>query len=112
MTQTIEMIDPVTGEILDEQQFAEQLLKQAKEQGVDLVGPDGLLNGLTKRVLEAAFEAEMSEYLGDEKHAVSASEDARNGTRVKAVLTEVGPVEIDVLRDRDGSFDPKIGSDG
>jgi hypothetical protein len=35
------MIDPVTGEIIDEQQLAEQLLKQAKEQGVELLGSDG-----------------------------------------------------------------------
>ena len=68
MTQTIEMIDPVTGEIIDEQQLAEQLLKQAKEQRVDLVGPDGVLNGLTKQVLETALEAEMTEHLGYEKH--------------------------------------------
>ena len=108
MTDVIEMIDSVTGEIIDEQQLAEQLLKQAKEQGLDLVGPDGMLNGLTKRVLETALEAEMSEHLGYEKHAVSASENARNGTRAKTVLTEVGPVQVDVPRDREGSFDPKI----
>ena len=108
MTDVIEMIDPVTGEIIDEQQLAEQLLKQAKEQGVDLVGPDGLLNGLMKRVLETALEAEMSEHLGYEKHAVSTSENARNGTRSKTVLSEVGPGEIDVPRDREGSFGPKI----
>ena len=36
---TTEMIDPVTGEIIDELQLAEQLLKQVKEQGVDLLGP-------------------------------------------------------------------------
>lgn len=107
MTDVIEMIDPVTGEIIDERQLAEQLLKQAKEQGVDLVGPDGLLNGITKRVLGTALEAEMSEHLGYEKHAASTSENARNGTRPKTVLTEVGPVEIDVPRDRDGSFEPK-----
>lgn len=64
MTDVIEMIDPVTGEIVDERQFAEQLLKEAKEQGVDLVGPDGVLNGLTKRVRETAFEAEMTRSLG------------------------------------------------
>ena len=52
MSQTIEMIDPVTGEIIDQQQIAEQLLAQAKEQGVSLVGPGGLLGGLTKTVLE------------------------------------------------------------
>ncbi|MGG5752314.1 IS256 family transposase, partial [Zafaria sp. Z1313] len=43
------MIDPVTGEIIDQQQIAEQLLAEAKEKGVSLVGPDGLLAGLTKR---------------------------------------------------------------
>ncbi len=108
MSQTIEMIDPVTGEIIGQQQIAEQLLAQAKEQGVSLVGPGGLLGGLTKTVLETALEAEMTEHLGYEKHASSNGENARNGTRSKTVLTEVGAVEIDVPRDRDGSFQPKI----
>lgn len=102
------MIDPVTGEITDEQQLAEQLLKQAKEQGVDLLGPDGLLNGLTKRVLETALDAEMTEHLGRDKHQPAEGGNIRNGSRSKTVLTEVGPVQIDVPRDRDGSFDPKI----
>ncbi len=105
---TTEMIDPVTGEIIDEQRLAEQLLKQAKEQGVDLLGPDGLLNGLTKRVLEAALDTEMTEHLGRDKHQPADGGNIRNGTRSKTVLTEVGPVQIDVPRDRDGSFDPKI----
>ena len=108
MSQTIEMIDPVTGEIIDQQQIAEQLLAQAREQGVSLVGPGGLLGGLTKTVLATALEAEMTEHLGYEKHAVTTSENARNGTRSKTVLTEIGPVEIEVPRDRDGSFEPKI----
>src|SRR5690606_34970463 len=108
MTQTIEMIDPVTGEIIDEKQIAEQLLTQAKEQGVSLVGPGGLLGGLTKTVLETALEAEMTEHLGYEKHQVTDSANARNGTRSKTVLTEVGAVEIAGPRDREGSFEPKI----
>ncbi|MBG0717689.1 IS256 family transposase [Microbacterium sp. 2C] len=108
MSQTIEMIDPVTGEIIGQQQIAEQLLAQAKEQGVGLVGPGGLLGGLTKTVLETALEAEMTEHLGYEKHASSNGENARKRTRSKTVLTEVGAVEIDVPRDRDGSFQPKI----
>lgn len=77
MSQTIEMIDPVTGEIIDEQQIAEQLLAQAKEQGVSLVGPGGLLGGLTKTVLETALDAEMTEHLGYEKHASSNGENAQ-----------------------------------
>ena len=80
MSQTIEMIDPVTGEIIDQQQIAEQLLAQAKEKGVSMVGPGGLLGNLTKTVLETALEAEMTEHLGYEKHAASTGENARNGT--------------------------------
>ena len=49
-----ETLDPVATE-LDQQQLAEQLLAQAKEQGVELVGPNGLLSQLTKNVLERAW---------------------------------------------------------
>jgi transposase-like protein len=75
-----------------------------------LVGPGGLLAGLTKRVLEAGLEAEMTEHLGYEKHAVEGrnGSNSRNGTRTKTVITEVGPVELDVPRDRVGSFEPVI----
>ena len=51
-----ETLDPVAME-LDQRQLAEQLLVQAKEQGVELVGPNGLLNQLTKNVLETALDA-------------------------------------------------------
>jgi putative transposase len=78
--------------------------------GVDLVGPDGLLAGLTKTVLETALEAEMSEHLGYDKHdpVGQAGGNSRNGTRAKTVLTEIGPVQIEVPRDRDGRFEPVI----
>lgn len=56
------MIDPVTGEIIDQQKIAEQLLAQAKAEGISLVGPDGLLGGLTKSVLETALESEMTDH--------------------------------------------------
>jgi putative transposase len=51
-----ETLDPVAME-LDQRQLAEQLLAQAKEQGVELVGPNGLLNQLTKNALETALDA-------------------------------------------------------
>ena len=102
------MIDPVTGQIIDQRELAEQLLAQAKEQGVSLVGPGGLLAGLTRQVIETALDAEMTEHLGYEKHQVTDNVNARNGTRAKTVITEIGPVEIEVPRDRDGSFDPQI----
>jgi putative transposase len=92
-----------------DEELAAQLVEQARREGLDLVGPDGLLAGLTKRVLETGLEVEMSEHLGYDKHAVEGrnSGNSRNGTRSKTVLTEVGPVELDVPRDRDGTFEPQ-----
>ena len=80
---------------VDQDQVAEQLLAQAKAQGVELVGPNGLLNQLTKRVLETALEEEMSAHLGYQKHDPLGRDrgNSRNGTRSKTVLTEIGPVE-------------------
>jgi transposase-like protein len=103
-----QMIDPVTGEIINQKELAEQLLAQAKEQGVSLVGPGGLLSGLTKQVLESALEAELTEHLGHEHGETPSGSNIRNGTRSKTVLTQIGSVQIEVPRDRDGSFDPVI----
>ena len=95
---------------LDEQGVAEQLVAQAREKGIELVGPNGLLTQLTKRVLETALEAEMSEHLGYDKHDPVGRNhgNSRNGVRSKTVLTEIGPVEIEVPRDLDASFQPQI----
>src|SRR5215471_6195074 len=95
---------------IDQQQLAQELVEKARAEGVDLVGPGGLLSGLTKSVLETALEAEMSEHLGYDKHDPAGRDggNSRNGTRSKTVLTEIGPVEIEVPRDRDGSFDPQV----
>ncbi|WP_425547135.1 transposase [Arthrobacter humicola] len=102
-------MDPMATE-MDQQELAQQLLAQAREQGIELVGPGGLLNRLTKNVLETALEAEMDEHLGYGKHDVvgRGSGNSRNGTRTKTVMTEIGPVEIDVPRDTESTFDPQI----
>ena len=91
-------------------ELAAELMARADADGVSLVGPDGLLSGLTKTVLEAALEAEMTDHVGYEPHdpAGRNSGNSRNGTRPKTVLTDVGPVHLDVPRDRDGSFTPVI----
>src|ERR1700680_4465585 len=91
-------------------QLAVQLLDRAHEQGVSLVGPGGLLAGLTKTVLESALEAELTEHVGYEPYdrAGHHSGNSRNGTRTKTVLTEIGPVSLDVPRDRAGTFEPII----
>ncbi len=94
---------------IDQQQLAQQLVDRARVEGVELVGPGGLLAGLTKQVLEAGLEVEMDEHLGYPKHAVEGRNlgNSRNGTRSKTVLTEIGPVDVEVPRDRDSSFDPQ-----
>src|SRR6476661_4603917 len=94
---------------LDEQ-VAKDLLERARREGVSLVGPGGLLAGLTKTVLETALEAELTDHLGYEKHDPAGRNGAnsRNGARSKTVITEVGPLEVDVPRDRDGTFEPRI----
>ena len=103
------MVTTTPGSSFDEQ-VAQDLLARARREGVSLVGPGGLLAGLTKTVLETALEAELTDHLGYEKHdpAGRNGENSRNGTRAKRVITEVGPVEVDVPRDREGSFEPRI----
>jgi len=95
-----------------EETAAKELVRLAKEQGLSLTGPDGLLKQFTKNVLETALNEEMTEHLGHEKnHAPDDREstNVRNGTRPKTVLTEAtGHVQLDVPRDRDGSFEPVI----
>ena len=89
MTETIE---PMTTGQVDQQRFAQELVEQARAQGIDLVGQGGLLTGLMKSVLETALEAEMTEHLGYDKHDVMGRNggNSRNGTRTKTVLTEIG----------------------
>jgi putative transposase len=92
------------------EQLAVQLMDRADAEGVSLVGPGGLLSGLTKTVLESALEGELTEHVGYEPYdpAGHHSGNSRNGTRKKTVLTEIGPVELEVPRDRAGTFEPII----
>lgn len=87
------------------------LVRQARAEGVALTGPDGLLKALTKTVLEAALQEEMTEHLGYDRHAAAGrgSGNSRNGSRNKKVITDAcGQVEIAVPRDRNGTFEPVI----
>src|SRR5215218_179396 len=94
---------------VDEQLIA-RLAGKAREGGLALTGENGLLAQLTKRLVESAREGGITDHLGYDRHDVAGRDggNSRNGHRPKTVLTEVGPVEIDVPRDRDGSFEPKI----
>src|SRR3954452_12496260 len=87
-----------------------QLVALAREQGLQLSGEGGLLQQLTKIVLESALDGEITDHLGYGKHdpAGANSGNSRNGARAKTVLSDVGPVEVGVPRDRQGSFEPQI----
>lgn len=87
-----------------------RLVEQARVAGLQLTGDGGLLQQLTKRVIEAAMDGEITDHLGYDKHDPAGKDggNSRNGARAKTVLTDVGPVEISVPRDRDGSFEPQI----
>ena len=92
---------------------ADQLIAQARAEGVSLVGPGSPLALLTKQVLETALEAELDEHLGYEHgdrdaKTIAETGNERNGARSKTVHTELGPVSIEVPRDRDGTFEPVV----
>jgi putative transposase len=101
--------DPVELSAADEQLLRE-LTERARTGGLKLTGEGGLLGKLTKMVVEGALEGELDDHLGYGKHDPAGRDggNSRNGYRAKAVLTEAGPVEISVPRDRDSSFEPKI----
>jgi putative transposase len=95
----------------EELETARGLVRQARSRGVDLTGPQGLLKALTKTVIETALDEEMSEHLGYDKHEPVGHNlaNSRNGKRSKTLLTSSsGDVQIDMPRDRDGTFEPVI----
>lgn len=76
----------------------------------EILGETGLVKELTRRLVERALEGEMAEHLGYERHATSGtnSGNSRNGTGSKTVLSDTGPLEIAVPRDRNGAFEPQL----
>ena len=93
-----------------DEQLLRELTERARTGGLKLTGEGGLLGRLTKMVVEGALEGEMDDHLGYGKHdpAGRNGSNSRNGHRAKTVLTDTGPVEITVPRDRDASFEPRI----
>lgn len=100
MTTEKEKID---DEIID------NLLKDYKDPE-DLIGENGLLRQLTKRLLERAMAAEMTEHVGYEKHSREgrSSGNSRNGKSAKTLKGTFGTLPIEVPRDRNATFEPKI----
>jgi putative transposase len=101
---------PVTADSPMIRELAESLVGQARTDRVELTGDNGLLTALIRQVLQAGLNAEMTEHLGYEPHAVEGRRtgNSRNGTYPKTVTTEIGQVAIDVPRDRNGTFEPVL----
>src|SRR3954453_10409470 len=95
-----------------EQAAAAAMVAEARQRGLELTGPDGLLKLFTKNVLETALNEELTEHLGHEKNQADQgreSTNVRNGTRPKTVVSDAaGEVSIEVPRDREGTFEPQI----
>jgi putative transposase len=115
MTEKLLGVSPTSTEppepSVEELETARQLVRQARSRGVELTGPQGLLKALTKTVVETALDEEMSEHLGYDKHETVGRNlgNSRNGKRSKTLLTSSsGDVQIDMPRDRDGTFEPVI----
>src|SRR5579862_4107228 len=90
-------------------ELIDKLLKDYKKPE-EIIGENGLLKQLTKAILERAMEAEMSEHLGYKKHEATGKNtgNSRNGKSKKTVHGEFGALPIEVPRDRNSSFEPKI----
>ena len=93
----------ITKEVLDE------LLKEYKCPD-DFYGPEGIIKQLSKALIERAMQTELTEQIGYEKSESGEKPNGnrRNGKSSKTLRTDQGPMEIEVPRDRDGEFEPKI----
>ncbi len=92
-------------EIKDE--LIAELLKDYKKPE-DLIGKDGLLREITKRLIEKAMDAELTGHLGYEKNDAGGNGNSRNGRGKKTLITAQGKIPIEPPRDRDGTFEPQI----
>lgn len=96
-------------ELMDDR-LLDALLERSRDQagGLRLTGEGSMLGELIRAVLERALEAELTAHLGYAKGERGGAGNARNGTIAKTVQTGVGPVPLQVPRDRAGSFEPVL----
>jgi putative transposase len=104
----------LTGRQLREQladdTWLDELIDRAEQGGVQLTGEGGFLPELVKAVLERGLDAELTDHLGYERGdpAGRGSPNSRNGTTPKTVQSQIGAMGLDVPRDRDSSFEPRL----
>lgn len=97
------------GDLFDDDALA-NLMNKIDSEGLELLGPDGVLTELTSKIMNMAMDAERTVHLGYEKGdpAGWGSGNSRNGTSPKTVITDAGAVPVQVPRDRNGTFEPKL----
>jgi len=97
------------GPVIDEATL-NALMAKVRDEGLELLGPDGVLTGLTSQIMNRALDAELSEHLGYEKgdKAGWGSGNSRNGHFPKTVKTDAGEIPVQVPRDRNGEFEPEL----
>lgn len=110
MTTESERNDGESARPVIDDETLDRLMDQIDEEGLELLGPDGVLTELTSRIMNRALETEMTHHLGYEKGDTSGwgSGNVRNGSYPKTVLTDAGGIPIEVPRDRNSSFEPAL----
>jgi hypothetical protein len=105
----VESAEMVSAKAVDDHLIDELVHRAQAAEGLQLTGEGGL-PAAAHAAAGAALEGEITDRLGYDKHDAAGKNrgNSCNGKRSKTVLTDVGPVEITVRRDRDGSFEPKI----
>lgn len=104
----------------EEQEFSEKELNAILDRLIqgktpeDILGQTGLVKDLTRRLVERVLEGEMTAHLGYEKHAQEGRDggNSRNGKTGKRVKTDTSDLDLEVPRDRDGTFDPVMVAKG
>jgi putative transposase len=104
-----EMTEGPAEPVLDDETL-DALMARIDAEGLELLGPDGVLTSLTSRIMNRALDAELTDHLGYEKDDLAGhgSGNNRNGHSDKTVLTDAGSVPVRVPRDRNGEFEPRL----
>lgn len=94
--------------VFEMQDWADELVARARTQGIELAGENGLLTRMVRQVLQTGLNAELDDHVGYQPFAVEGrgSGNSRNGSYPKTVITDIGPVEVQMPRDRQGTFQP------
>jgi len=91
------------------EELIDALLKEV-DSPEELLGKDGLINQLTKSLVERALEGELTDHLGYPKNAPAGKSfrNSRNGKTKKTVRGKNGEMAIAIPRDREGKFEPQL----